>query len=502
MNMTRLAVSSLVLGFFFMRFVYMEWWGIGITLYTFVYVAAVLWALRSHKVKVQAESYFWLGVLLLTALSYSLWTFAHSILMLARALLLFTSAVYWVLVACGMNIKQVTSDYLPLDAWHGFVSVPLGNFRSLWRQLSVLGTTRKQSVVVCFQVVAGVVLSGIFLAVLVPLLLGADIGGFGRFVTNLDRWLPRLDTDLIWHLMLALPTGAYIFGLLEASIGGRRRARHNEDSVTAAAQSWPSIPVITAYVAATLLLGTYAVFLSAQWPVLVAAVSGETPAMPGGVAAYARQGFFELCIVAFINLSLLAGASLLTRGTRYITHLGVAFSLVTLILSALAWSRLTWYVHLFGLTIDRVLAGTFLLGLAVVFLAIILRAKYRFSIMRVASFTASAMLLVLLLSGPQGHIASYNAERYLAGTLRHFDTSVLFEAGVQGVGVALRLREHPLDSDVQHEIDIFLRTAATSAFMHAGTRRDTYDAWRVRRLLPEAEYRQWPQPPSSGPRGE
>ena len=105
------------------------------------------------------------------------------------------------------------------------------------------------------------------------------------------------------------------------------------------------------------------------------------------------------------------------------------------------------YIDVYGMTVRRLLPSLFMLYLLVICAAVIALQRWQFSIMRLAAGLGMTILCVLCLIGPNSYAARYNAGRYLAGTLPHYDydTAVLYQAGPAGVDAALQVYEGTSD---------------------------------------------------------
>ena len=146
-------------------------------------------------------------------------------------------------------------------------------------------------------------------------------------------------------------------------------------------------------------------------------------ALPEGFSysEYARQGFFELCRVAAINIVILLAANVMSRAQAAENCLlrvcNTALSALTLLLLATAAAKMALYIAAYGLTVKRVLASVFLVWMACVFVCVILRQFRTVALVRVAVFLG-AVLFALLCVLPVGDgISTYNAARAQAGTL-------------------------------------------------------------------------------------
>lgn len=488
------ACASFLLGFLFIRWVFFSWQGWGVSLFTFIYISAVTLYLHKKGRIMSGEAWYWLSILLFTGLSFSLWQ-ANSLLPW-RALLLFCAAVYWVLSATKMTLLGITSNWLPLDYLHGLVVVPFQNFGSQYRSMTFLrkkhGVFEKQLI----SIGLGVLLALIVLAVVSPLLIRADAGGFEAIILGIGRWLqwvPPINTELLIHAVLAIPTAAYLYGLVVGSAHGRRSVGYNFSAIRISVDAFRKLPAITVTIMLGLISGLYLVFIFSQLPYFFSAFFGVRPEGWQLYSEYARRGFFDLCVIAVINLMVLVATNLgVEKDKRKMSPLRMLNSLLallTILLIATAFSKVALYISVYGLTVERLLPSVFLVFLAVVFGGVIALQRRQFSIMRLAAFVGVALLCMLCLTNLDSFVANYNAERYLSGTLAEFDVIVLYRAGPAGVNAALKLYELTDDIKLRESLNQYLNSVSYVTSITSGTLRDTLQNTLARRKL--AQHALW-----------
>ncbi|MEG3070946.1 MAG: hypothetical protein RQM92_09230 [Candidatus Syntrophopropionicum ammoniitolerans] len=135
-----LALFAFLLGFLFVRWVLLSWQGWGVTLFTLVFCGLVTLYLLKKGLPIPKSSWFWLVVVILIGLSYSLWD--NNGLAPWPALLLFFSAVYWILCATGGLILGKTTNLLPLDGYNALLVIPFSNFGCQYKGLALLVNNR------------------------------------------------------------------------------------------------------------------------------------------------------------------------------------------------------------------------------------------------------------------------------------------------------------------------------------------------------------------------
>lgn len=482
------ALATFVLGFLFVRWVLMYWQGWGVSLFTVIYVSSVTLYLRHKGRTIPRASWFWLAILVLTGLSYGLWQSYG--LQPWREFFLFGVAVYWVLIATDMTLLQGTSDWLPLDGLQGLFVIPLRNFWGQYKGLATLGKKRETRGQAMWPVALGIALALVITAMVVPLLMEADSGGFSAIFDNIGerlRWMQLSSVELQLHLMLTIPIAAYIYGLVVGSAHRRGMPGYKPEAAEKAVDSLRMLPAVTVFIVLGTITGLYLVFILSQIPYFFSAFAGARPEGWQVYSEYARNGFFELCSIAIINLSLLAAANLgIQKQARQKTLLKVlncVVSLLTLLLIATAWSKMALYISVYGLSVKRLLPCVFMLFLTVVYLGVIALQRRSFSIVRLAAVVGSVLFCLLCLSDPDGFVTRYNANRYLAGTLNNFDVSILYRAGAAGIDGALLVYDKTSDAALRNELDGYIGYWQPMIRGAAGMPKDTLQNALARQML-------------------
>ena len=219
-----------------------------------------------------------------------------------------------------------------------------------------------------------------------------------------------------------------------------------------------------------LLSAAYLVYLFSQLAYFVSAFSGILPkGYTFSYAEYARRGFFELFGVAAINLVLLYLTLLLSRKKDgklpvVLCVCGVFVDVFTLFLICTAMAKMILYIRQYGATVLRLGTSAFMLFMAVVFLALLVRfftAKIR--VLPLAAVTAAVVLLVLGIGNLPGFCARYNYTHYISADLPTVDTAYLRELGDEGVPYLLLLKDDA-DETVRNNARIELYIAVRERY--------------------------------------
>lgn len=499
-----LALASLVMGFLFMRWgawYAFEGWGVAVT--AGLWLATLLVYARSKGFSPGLGGMFWLAVCLLTALSCALWPGAawHPL----RGLLVLFAALYGAAVVLRILAGGRTGDLLFFDVLNLLFILPFRNLGYAFAGLRTLGGEkgRKGFTKKLLPVLCGLALALIVLAVVLPMLARADSGHFGRLLDDFARWLGQVDfftseqmAKTFAQLVLGVPVAIWLCALLAGAAHKRHHQNISAGGVGKGLAALRFVPGATIMIVLALTSAAYALFIGCQLPYFFSALGGAVPAGYEIYSEYAREGFFELCRIAAINLGLMAVAAGLYKGkvreSKPLRALNILLSGLTLLILFTACSKMGLYISVYGLTPLRVMTCVFMAFLAGVCVAVICLQFFRFSIVRVGVVLGAVLLCALCLADTGGLIVRYNANRYLAGTLSNFDEQVLFQCGPSGAQAGLAVfdsydRTH--DQDARMRLYYVLHELQDQAGGRTGTAADNLAAARARSMeLPEGEY--------------
>lgn len=274
-----------------------------------------------------------------------------------RLVCLHIFAGYWVLCRAGRLTGGQSGHLLPLDALYAFFILP---FKHLFLRIRCVAASLKPKKTK--QLDAGKVAAAILAAFVVLVLLSmamtqlsAADAGFGRLLTSLRQAVSvELDSGFVFRVLLSLPVGAYLFGLIAGS--GREDAQKLRSRGQAVCEALPRLRVVPEGVwlaALALFSALYLAFFFLQGQYLFGAFSRTLPE-DFTVAEYARQGFFELCRVMAINFTLFwcvtRTARKQTGAVRWMAAILLAESMV---FAVIALSKLALYISCFGFTPRR-----------------------------------------------------------------------------------------------------------------------------------------------------
>jgi hypothetical protein len=310
------------------------------------------------------ESWIWLGCLGAILLSLVLWPDldkldSHVWDPYLRSLFLHLAAVWWLLSRSGRLCEGKSGHLLPLDGIHGFLLFPFKHFylriRTVFFALrQPFRNRRRIKGATLFWSALALLAAAVLFVVAAGLLMDAD-KGFDSLMGRIGDWF-RFDWNREWigKLLLSLPVGQYLFGLLAGT--GREEPetlRERGKALCGWVESLRKVPnlVWTLLTGAFCLL--YLLFFAVQSRYLFGAF---TRTLPEGfiVSQYAREGFFELCKVMAVNFALLWLVSRMSRTpvreNRPTLILCLILLAESLLFAVVAFSKLALYIDCFGFT--------------------------------------------------------------------------------------------------------------------------------------------------------
>jgi hypothetical protein len=489
------ALFAFVLGFFFVRWVLFSWQGWGVTVFTAGYCVSITMYFMKKGITIPRSGFFWLAAVVLIGVSYSLYD--NNGLEPWRSFFLFCAAVYYIICASGRLILCSTGNWLVLDGINGLFVIPFKNFGCQYKSLSspqyIKGSLGRQ----ILSIILGLLLTLLVSGIVLPLLMQADSGGFSRianFIYEYYRWVQNQFMDIIINFILAIPIAAYLFGLVAGCAHNRGCSTFKKESVQYVIESVRVFASATVYTVLGLISCLYLVFIGSQLPYFFSAFVGQRPEGWQIYSEYARSGFFELCQIAAINLSLLIFANLFRKkshGENNILRIfNVLLSLLTLVLIATAFSKMALYIGAYGLSIRRLLPCLFMVFLAVVCVGVIVLQKRKFSIVRLSVFVGALVICALSLINPDGIVARYNADRFLSGTLESLDVKILYQSGPAGIAPAIEVYAQTVDEKLKAELKAYIYDQQQESAKLMGRPRDSLQNMLVRQKVQElAEYK-------------
>ena len=308
---------------------------------------------------------------------------------------------------------------------HIFVSTFGTAFGGIGRTFASIFSGEKKGKKNVGRALIGVAISLPLVAVVIILLSNAD-EAFGEMVRNFFRDFGKTAGQITLGVLLA-PF------LISFGLSMKNTTRTAQDGKEG--KGLASVFVVSFM---ALLCVAYVLYLVAQ---LAYFVNGFMGILPGSTtyAQYARKGFFELCVIAGINFAVMFGVLLVAEKKNKKPSIPVVIEcefigLFTLFIVATAIAKIVMYMQNYGLTTSRVFATSFMVFIAVVIAATMIRFLVNsLPVLRIAAVTAAVTLLVLGYGNVNALVAKQNMDLYKHGVSEKLDVSYYRELGYSGL---------------------------------------------------------------------
>lgn len=241
--------------------------------------------------------------------------------------------------------------------------------------------------------------------VVLCLLSSADLMFEHLFTKKFLLWIRQISIwdnmfGILWKLFIGFGIGYGVFAFLE-----KRSLPVKEGS---AGKGEPLVGVIVT----AMLAAVYLLFCGVQ----IIGLFGGMVRLPEGYsyARYARQGFFQLLFVCFLNLILVLFCMGYFRESKALKLLLTIISLCTYVMTASSAFRMILYIRAYYLTFLRILVLWALMVIAVLMTGVLVRIyKKDFELFRYSTAVVTVFYLVLSFSHPDYWAAKYNlAQKY------------------------------------------------------------------------------------------
>lgn len=327
--------------------------------------------------------------------------------------LMIVLSVIWLYSLSG---RQTDGGDLGLvsSVWRYGIAKPLGGIPAALAAL-VAGNGKKDRKT--GKILIGLLCAVPVLCVLIPLLSHADAAFEGLLENFTDHFGERL-AQVVIGLVLTPFLLSFCYNLKRRPAAPPRERQLGKVD---GAFSGAFLAVIA---------GIYLIYLFSQLAYFTNAFKGFLPA-DFSYAEYARRGFFELCLIALINLALIFLTLILTRRNNdrlpaFVTAACVFIALFTLLLVCVDIAKMCMYIGEYGMTAPRLMSSAFMVFIAIVFFAVMLRMfRPRVKVLHTAVVTAGVIVLALGFVNVNRVAARYNYEAYMDGRLKEIDVNAL-----------------------------------------------------------------------------
>ncbi len=446
---------SIAVGFLFVRAMPLNRTTLGSVLFFLILYAFGGLYLRLSGIRLTRSAY--LLALCAIVLSVGMLTNGNATTRGFLALFLVLVFPFWLYCAAGLGGKDVLGDNLIPYLCRAVFVIPFSSLEHVFHAL--FAVRKKDANAARILRTVGWIALGLCIAVIPTVIVVLLLSYDSNFTGLLDR-IFSFSMEGVWECIRDLVLG-FLISILVFGILFGVKWRHEKADGTPEAPAKVDLhvfPKALLCAAVTPILAVYVIFFISQWDYYVSAF---THVLPEDLtyAAYAREGFFQLCGVCALNaVILLLFRLLMRRGSkpRDLTQAlySSVISIFTLILIATAMSKMVLYIDSYGLTQKRVYASWLMLVLAIVFVLVLISAvSKKLRLIPAVALTAVLCFGLIVLPDVDGMIASYNVNAYLDGDLNEIDVESIAAYGASSVPALTELRDTLSARPATPEID-------------------------------------------------
>ena len=298
------------------------------------------------------------------------------------------------------------------------------------------------------------------LILIISLLSQADAVFGNLFIGLSDRLEAFFSASSFWKLLWTLLWMMLFFSALYFLRHPPQRKKTELPSPSGA-REMATVPLITVLV---LLCAVYGIFVAIQFAYLFG--GAETAAMTGGYAQYARSGFFQLVLVAVINLAAILATTVFAEHRPVFRVLcSILIGMTAVILFSAFW-RMRLYTAAYGLSLLRAMTLWAMAFISVCLVLAALRVWWdRFRFWPFFAAVGLAGWIVFNFINIDARIAAHNVDAYLSGQLESIDVGYLTRLSADTWPALERLAAAPqngLSPEALEEIEAFRQDLAAA----------------------------------------
>ena len=415
------AVFAFVMGFLFVDLIAVVLFDLGIGASIFFIanmVVSYLYVWKKKNIKIDIVHNITFVLLILFSLFFTF--FSNSFVLAIDFAFLIPAQCFWVYTTNGKNRVKHGGKLTQL-----FVSVfyyPFANYGSAFSAL--FNKKKGQKGGNGKWIILGLCIALPLVAIVSALLLMGDQMFKAMFSFIFDDFFLHL-LKYVAYAILGIPVAMAIFSCLYT--------KYNEEALNTKAQngigysqmaeSFHIVPAALMYSIVIPLCAVYFMYLISQLAYFVSFIADNLLPQTFTIVDYARNGFFELCVITAINIIIIMLLILLTKrkngampmGLRIITVIMCAF---TLVFVCTALFKMLMYINQYGFTALRINTSIFMLFLFVMIILVIV--KQFFSKVNLFSFALAFSMLFLIgynVLNVDSFIAQANISLYKQGKI-------------------------------------------------------------------------------------
>lgn len=405
-------IITFVLGYSYIKLMTTEWAssGIGFLIFTVLFTAVSLSYLYTKKKHIPKEALLYYTLTFLAVLPLGLYD-ENSFSWISTVLTMLL-AVYSVTVACGVRMQDELGGFLFRDLYNSLFYRPMKSFGVQFYAVFMGGkdkSIRKTIVTVLLALFISIIV--FFIAILMLSQVDDNFDKVAHvIISNVRLFLSDFSHIFaeLPALFLALPVSLYLFAMFYTGVNTYKVSKYSAQEILDKRSKRKPVQEILFILPMIVLIFVYIVFFISHAMTLISVIH------EGDIlySLYARQGFFELCQIAALNMLICLGTMTFCKKGEALSKILIVLNSIiaacTLILMITASIKLGLYVSMYGLTIKRIHAAWALFVIFAGFILLLIRQFKNYNSIKWASAILVISYIILSLCGISRIAVNYN----------------------------------------------------------------------------------------------
>lgn len=463
-----MAIVSLILGFFFIKFAVFNITGF-ITTIVFDLIATIgIVYIKKNGYKISKKNLINIIVIYLFSIVYSIT--ANNLIKFLNSVFLILQTTYTMYRLCDETSKSPRFYYYA--QMKSLFRYPFENFGKCPKAVITFFFKNNSSRSNLKWIILGLLLTAPITLIVVNLLISADNNIERLFNKLIDGFYYNINVSFIFQVLFGFLIGCYIFGMMYTNIYNKSNNKYNDITYEIKFNNYRVCPSMMIYSGLTPLCILYIIYIISQIGYFINAFSGNL--YEGYTySEYARRGFFELTTISFINLIVISVANTLCKriGETYqdkkpltLKIYNIIFYSFTIFIIITAMSKMFLYISEYGLTRLRVYTSWFMILLGLIFIIMIVREFKEFNISSIYRVVFITMFGLLCFSRVDKIIATTNISLYENNKIEHLDLTDLTYNLSYDAYVPILEYEHSMDTNPYFSLENFYNHITTSKY--------------------------------------
>ena len=335
--------------------------------------------------------------------------------------------LYWVYSANGKERKS-SGNYFS-DFFVGCFAYPLMNYGAMFPAIFRKNDGKKNGNIK--WIILGLIIAIPFVGIVSALLMESDEMFEIMFSFIFDNFLSRV-LEYVLYTIFGLPIAMAFFSAWYTKYIEDKKYSLMPKSQTVQKTNRYVVPLALVYSVIIPVCVVYFLYLISQVSYFISFIADNLLPKDFTIVDYARRGFFELCVIAVINLAVIILMVSFSKRPQGKTAVGVKaitiiMSAFTMIFIVTAIYKMSMYIKKYGYTPMRIDTAVFMIFLFVIFVTIILHQIFG----KINLFKTTTVILLLFLGvfnvmNVDAFVAKENIRMYKNGQIEWMGTDLLY----------------------------------------------------------------------------